>query len=167
MLKVGIRRQAEITTSGVAMGRNGHASMRGGKSSGPVQRILVGGSRTSPSPSASVDLAHLRPRPRSWFVHSRHTSPEPEAEGEFLPRGRHYSSGCRRDRDAQPSIRDRRSLGRRQESGIQGTPPFNVPTVGDGAAVGLRYGVVLWSSRPPAAPPVSSLSDVVRPGSCV
>jgi hypothetical protein len=42
----------------------------------------VESSRTSPSPSASVDLAHLRPHPRSRLVHSRHTSPEPEAEGE-------------------------------------------------------------------------------------
>ena len=43
------------------------------------------GSRTSPSPSASVDLAHLRPRPRSRVVHPRHTSPEPEAEGGLPP----------------------------------------------------------------------------------
>ena len=42
----------------------------------------VESSRTSPSPSASVDLAPLRPHPRSRFVHSRHTSPEPEAKGE-------------------------------------------------------------------------------------
>ena len=60
-------------------------SMRGGKSSGPVQEIVPGALRTSPSPSASVDLAHLRPRPRSRFVHSRHTSPEPEAEGDRSP----------------------------------------------------------------------------------
>jgi hypothetical protein len=32
----------------------------------------VESSRTSPSPLASVDLAHLRPCLRSRFVHSRH-----------------------------------------------------------------------------------------------
>jgi hypothetical protein len=30
----------------------------------------------------------------------------------------------------------------RHQAGIQGTPPFNRTTVGDGAAVGLRCGVV-------------------------
>jgi hypothetical protein len=54
-----------------------------GKSSGPVQEIWAGSPRTSPSPSASVDLAHLRPRPRTRFVHPRPTSPEPQAEGGY------------------------------------------------------------------------------------
>ena len=124
-------------------------SMRVGKSSGPVQRIWVESSRTSPSPSASVDLAHLRPRPRFRFVHSRHTSSEPEAEGDSPgPR-----QTLRADADVIVTLNHLfgiiRSLGRRQQSGIQGTPPFNWAKVGDGAAFGLRYGVVQWSSRPP------------------
>jgi hypothetical protein len=123
--------------------------MRVGKSSGPVQRIWVESSRTSPSPSASVDLAHLRPRPRFRFVHSRHTSSEPEAEGDSLgPR-----QTLRADADVIVTLNHLfgivRSLGRRQLSGIQGTPPFNRAKVGDGAAFGVRYGVVPWSSRPP------------------
>ena len=124
-------------------------SMRGGKSSGPVQRICPGSPRTSPSPSASVDLAHLRPRPRCWFVHPRHTSPEPEAEGE-TPRG--PVNTLRADADVTVTLNHLSGVareGRRQETRIQGTPPFNVPGVGDGAAAGLRSGVVQWSSRPP------------------
>jgi hypothetical protein len=142
-------------------------SMRGGKSSGPVQRIRVESSRTSPSPSASVDLAHLRPRPRSRFVHSRHTSPEPEAEGE--------SPGpvktLRADADVIVTLNHLCGVaheGRRQETRIQGTPPFNRPAVGDGAAAGLRSGVVQWSSRPPGhrlAPlsPHRQVRPAVRP----
>ena len=43
------------------------------------------GSRTSPSPSASVDLAHLRPVRRRFRCAPRNTSSEPEAEGELPP----------------------------------------------------------------------------------
>src|SRR5208337_2507826 len=43
------------------------------------------GSRTSSSPSASVDLAHLRPIRGRFRCASRDTSSEPEAEGEFPP----------------------------------------------------------------------------------
>ena len=137
--------------------------MRVGKSSGPVQRKFVESSRTSPSPSASVDLAHLRPRPRFRLVHSRHTSPEPEAERES-PRPRQT---LRADADVTVTLNHLfgivRSLGRRQESGIQGTPPFNVPKVGDGAAFRLRYGVVLWSSRPPGHRLSSLKPSMLRP----
>jgi len=42
-------------------------------------------SRTSPSPSASVDLAHLRPVRRRVGCATRNTSSEPEAEGELSP----------------------------------------------------------------------------------
>ena len=42
------------------------------------------------------------------------------------------------------------SLRCRHSAGIQGTPPFNFATAGDGAFVGLRCRVVLLSSRPPA-----------------
>ena len=41
-------------------------------------------SRTSPSPSASVDLAHLRPVRGRVGRATRNTSSEPEAEGELL-----------------------------------------------------------------------------------
>src|SRR5208283_953289 len=43
------------------------------------------GSRTSPSPSASVDLAHLRPVRGRFRCAPRDTSSEPEAEGELPP----------------------------------------------------------------------------------
>src|SRR5208337_4082443 len=43
------------------------------------------GSRTSPSPSASVDLAHLRPVRRRFRCAPRDTSSEPEAQGELPP----------------------------------------------------------------------------------
>ena len=43
------------------------------------------GSRTSPSPSASVDLAHLRPVRGRFRCAPRGTSSEPEAEGELPP----------------------------------------------------------------------------------
>src|SRR5271157_2972622 len=43
------------------------------------------GSRTSPSPSASVDLAHLRPIRGRFRCAPRDTSSEPEAEGELPP----------------------------------------------------------------------------------
>jgi hypothetical protein len=42
-------------------------------------------SRTSPSPSASVDLAHLRPVRGRVGRATRNTSSEPEAEGELPP----------------------------------------------------------------------------------
>jgi hypothetical protein len=42
-------------------------------------------SRTSPSPSASVDLAHLRPVRRRVSYATRNTSSEPEAEGGLPP----------------------------------------------------------------------------------
>ena len=130
-----------------------------------AENLCAGSSRTSPSPSASVDLAHLRPRPRSRFVHSRHTSPEPEAEGEAPSASSIHS---RADADVIVTLNHLcgivRSTGRRQESGIQGTPPFNGPKVGDGAAVGVRYGVVHWSSRPPGhrLSPLDSRSGPVR-----
>ena len=43
------------------------------------------GSRTSPSPSASVDLAHLRPVRGRIGCAPRNTSFEPEAEGDCSP----------------------------------------------------------------------------------
>ena len=43
------------------------------------------GSRTSPSPSASVDLAHLRPVRGRFRRAPRNTSSEPEAQGELPP----------------------------------------------------------------------------------
>ncbi len=43
------------------------------------------GSRTSPSPSASVDLAHLRPIRGRFRCAPRDTSSEPEAVGELPP----------------------------------------------------------------------------------
>src|SRR4051794_5804096 len=121
--------------------------MREGKSSVPVQRNEIESSRTSPSPSASVDLAHLRPRHGSAWC-TPDTSPEPEAEGGSLsplPKPRAVA-------DVIVTLNHlcgiARSLGRRQETRIQGTPPFNGTTIGDGAAVGVRYGVIHWSSRP-------------------
>ncbi len=48
--------------------------------------------------------------------------------------------------------------GRRHESGIQGTPPFSGPGVGDGAAAGLRYGVVQLVVTPTRAPPSGCLT---------
>ena len=53
-------------------------------------------------------------------------------------------------------------------SRIQGMPPFTYSIVGDGAAISVAVGVILWSSRPP--PSLDrwlSLSDVARPGSFV
>ena len=47
--------------------------------------FCVAGSRTSPSPSASVDLAHLRPVRRRGGRATRNTSSEPEAEGDCSP----------------------------------------------------------------------------------
>ncbi len=49
--------------------------------------FCVTGSRTSPSPSASVDLAHLRPVRGRIGRATRGTSSEPEAEGELAPSG--------------------------------------------------------------------------------
>src|SRR6516165_11776924 len=59
--------------------------MRGRMSSEAVQILCRGLSRTSPSPSASVDLAHLRPVRRRVGYATRNTSSEPEAEGELSP----------------------------------------------------------------------------------
>ncbi len=123
--------------------------MRGRKSSGPVQRKFVESSRTSPSPSASVDLAHLGPRPRCEFVHSRHTSPEPEAEGES---SRGLVKQPRVDASVTVTLNHlsgiiRSSLDVASNPGTKGRPI----QFGDGrygAAVGLRYEVVRWSSRP-------------------
>jgi hypothetical protein len=47
--------------------------------------FLLRASRTSPSPSASVDLAHLRPVRGRIGRATRNISSEPEAEGEFSP----------------------------------------------------------------------------------
>jgi hypothetical protein len=59
--------------------------MRGALSSAAGADFAVRASRTSPSPSASVDLAHLRPRLRTNWSCTRNTSSEPEAEGEISP----------------------------------------------------------------------------------
>jgi hypothetical protein len=60
-------------------------SMRGTLSSEAVQIFVSRASRTSPSPSASVDLAHLRPVRGRIGCATRNTSSEPEAEGELPP----------------------------------------------------------------------------------
>jgi hypothetical protein len=60
-------------------------SMRGRMSSEAVQILCRGLPRTSPSPSASVDLAHVRPFRGRVSYATRSTSSEPEAEGEFSP----------------------------------------------------------------------------------
>src|SRR5262245_66330268 len=106
--------------------------MRVVKSSGPVQIPCRGSPRTSPSPSASVDLAHLRPRPRlGWCTPATHPlSPRPR---ESPPHGPSYPErDGRRDRDAHPSIRDHPMTRTSPIIAVQGTPPFNVPHVGDG-----------------------------------
>jgi hypothetical protein len=55
-------------------------------------------SRTSPSPSASVDLAHLRPVRGRGGRATRNTSSEPEAEGDLPPSmPAVYESVSRRD----------------------------------------------------------------------
>ena len=62
-----------------------HPSMRGALSSAAGADFVSRASRTSPSPSASVDLAHLRPVRGRVGRATRNTSSEPEAEGEFSP----------------------------------------------------------------------------------
>ena len=62
-----------------------HASMRGALSSAAGADSVPRASRTSPSPSASVDLAHLRPVRGRIGRATRSTSSEPEAEGELSP----------------------------------------------------------------------------------
>ena len=47
--------------------------------------LVSPGSRTSSSPSASVDRAHLRPVRGRFRYAPRNTSSEPEAEGELPP----------------------------------------------------------------------------------
>ena len=61
-----------------------HPSMSGPLSSEAVQIFVSRASRTSPSPSASVDLAHLRPLRGRIGCATRNTSSEPEAE-DFFP----------------------------------------------------------------------------------
>ena len=56
--------------------------MRGALSSAAGADFVIRASRTSPSPSASVDLAHLRPVCGRIGRATRNTSSEPEAEGE-------------------------------------------------------------------------------------
>ena len=58
--------------------------MRGALSSAAGADFVSRASRTSPSPSASVDLAHLRPACGRFGHATRNTSSEPEAEGEFF-----------------------------------------------------------------------------------
>ena len=50
-----------------------------------MQNLCSVGSRTSPSPSVSVDLADLGPVCGPSGHASRNTSSEPEAEGRFPP----------------------------------------------------------------------------------
>jgi hypothetical protein len=72
--------------------------MRGPLSSATRVDFVVRAFRTSPSPSASVDLAHLRPVRGRIGCATRSTSSEPEADGEdSLPLGRRIRSGSRRD----------------------------------------------------------------------
>ena len=59
--------------------------MRGALSGAAGADFVSRASRTSPSPSASVDLAHLRPACGRIGHATRNTSSEPEAEGEFSP----------------------------------------------------------------------------------
>jgi hypothetical protein len=59
--------------------------MRGALSSAAGADFVSRASRTSPWPSASVDLAHLRPVRGRIGCATRNTSSEPEAEGDLSP----------------------------------------------------------------------------------
>src|SRR5262249_10925023 len=127
-----------------AFGSKGHASMRGPMSSA-AGRILRCGPAAHPlSPSASVDLAHLRPCRGRIGCAARNTSSEPEAEGELShPPGRQSA-------ERKPTRRDSLShlfgiiggFPMSPISRIQGTPPFTAAIVGDGAAICLSFGVI-------------------------
>src|SRR5262249_34302491 len=114
--------------------------------------LAVGVGRSGPSPTP----------PTARVVHPRPTSPEPEAEGESPPALPTTSAMADVIRDAHPSIRDHPIARTSPIIAIQGTPPFIEVTVGDGAAVGLRSGVVHWSSRPQGTAWLRSTPAMVR-----
>ena len=70
---------------GSVEGRRTNPSMRGRVVKRGGADFVSAGSRTSPSPSASVDLAHLRPVRGRIGCAPRNTSSEPEAEGDCSP----------------------------------------------------------------------------------
>ena len=128
-------------------------------------------SRTSPSPSASVDLAHLRPVRGRVGRATRNTSSEPEAEGELFS----LNAGIVRSVSRRDVIRST------IYSGSTGLPDVAIKPVSKGrhhspsrqSAMGPLSGFVsgssTWSSRPPAfARQVArSHRDWVRFGSCL
>ena len=86
-----------------------------------VQGIYSRSLRTSPSPSASVDLPHFAGTQVSSCAFCR-ISLEPEAEGDpcVAPPSVRLRAWGRRGVNAQPSIRDRRRSVRRHEEKYEG-----------------------------------------------
>ena len=165
-------------------------SMRGGKSSGPVQRIWAGSPRTSPSPSASVDLAHLRPRPRSRLC-TPDTHPLSPRPRESPPRPRqtlradadvtvtlNHLFGVARRKDVARKLESkgrRHSMGRRS---AMGPPPGFVTGSSSGRhahqgtaclphpLIDVRSAPIAQSATPaPRLPPTAARSAAPRPPS--
>jgi hypothetical protein len=133
-------------------GEGRHPSMRGILSSAAGAGFVWRASRTSPSPSASVDLAHLRPV-RGRVGHAvRYTSSEPEAEGELFS----LNAGSVRSVSRRDVIRST------IYSGSTGLPDVATKPVSKGRhhspsrqsvmqpLSGCLSGSSAWSSRPPA-----------------
>ena len=101
------------------------------------------GSRTSPSPSASVDLAHLRPVRRRFSVHPA-THPLSRGGG----RASSLSAGSVRSVDRRDVIRSTIYWGSPDSSDVANKPEskrrhHSISDTSDGAVVGVRCGVVL------------------------
>ena len=115
-------------------------------------RFCVAGSRTSPSPSASVDLAHLRPVRGRFGVHpaTHPLSPRPREIASSL------SAGSVRSVDRRDVIRSTIYSGSPDRSDVATKPESKGRhhSIARHSAMGPLSGFVAgsssWSSRPPA-----------------